>query len=162
MKRIFLVIFITISIVLSANSQPKSLGLRLGNDCQLSYEHNVGAGADFFEFDLGMQFYYGYAVGLNAAAAYNFMIAEPNWSEKGRWGFYAGPAAKLGYVCVGGYLAVGAQVGLEYEFDFPLQLSIDIRPVVGVALEGGGLSIYGADAILGALPCLSVRYRFGR
>ena len=160
MKRIFLVILIAILTVLSAKSQPKSFGLRLGNDGQLSYEHNAGDPADFFEFDLGMQFYYGYAVGLNAAAAYNFMIAQPDWSEKGQWGFYAGPAAKLGYVWIGGYLAVGAQVGLEYEFPFPLQLSIDIRPVVGVALDGGSLSIYGADAILGSIPCLSVRYRF--
>ena len=160
MKRIFLVILIAILTVLSAKSQPKSFGLRFGNDCQFSYEHNPGVSADFCEFDLGMQFYYGYAVGLNAAAAYNFMIAQPDWSEKGQWGFYAGPAAKLGYVWIGGYLAVGAQVGLEYEFPFPLQLSIDIRPVVGVALDGGSLSIYSADAILGSIPCLSVRYRF--
>ena len=160
MKRIFLVILIAILTVLSAKSQPKSFGLRLGNDCQFSYEHNPGVSADFCEFDFGMQFYYGYAVGLNAAAAYNFMIAQPDWSEKGQWGFYAGPAVKIGYVWIGGYLAVGAQVGLEYEFPFPLQLSIDIRPVVGVALDGGSLSIYSADAILGSIPCLSVRYRF--
>ena len=88
------------------------------------------------------------------------MIAQPDWSEKGQWGFYAGPAVKIGYVWIGGYLAVGAQVGLEYEFPFPLQLSIDFRPVVGVALDGGSLSIYGADAILGSIPCISVRYRF--
>ena len=160
MKRVILTIFIAILATMPAKSQPKALGLRLGNDCQVSYEHNIGDKANFLEADLGMQFYYGYAAGLNAAVAYNFMIAQTDWTEKGKWGFYAGPAAKLGYVWIGGYLAVGAQVGLEYEFDFPLQLSIDIRPVVGVALEGGYLSIYGADAILGALPCLSVRYRF--
>lgn len=160
MKRIFLAVFISLSTVLSAQSQPKAFGLRLGNDCQLSYEHNIGPDTDFYEVDLGMQFYYGYAVGLNAAAAYNFMIAQPKWTEKGQWGFYAGPAAKLGYVWIGGYLAVGAQIGLEYEFECPLQLSIDIRPVVGLALEGKCIRLYGADALLGALPCLSVRYRF--
>ena len=69
MKRFFLVILIIILTVLSAKSQPKSFGLRLGND----------------EFDLGMQFYYGYAVGLNAAAAYNFMIAQPDWSGSQTW-----------------------------------------------------------------------------
>lgn len=160
MKRILIAIFIALLTALSAQSQPKSFGLRLGNDCQLSYEHNIGADADFFEADLGMQFYFGYAAGLNAAAAYNFMIAQPKWTEKGQWGFYAGPAAKLGYVWIGGYLAVGAQIGLEYEFECPLQLSIDIRPVVGVAMEGKSISLYAADALLGALPCLSVRYRF--
>ena len=160
MKRLILVIIIFFTTVWGVWAQPKALGLRLGNDCQLSYEHNVGARTDFLEADLGMQFYYGYATGLNAAFAYNFMVAQPKWSENGQWGFYVGPAVKVGYVGVGGYVAVGAQVGLEYEFEFPLQLSIDIRPVVGISSEGGGVSVYGADAILGSLPCLSVRYRF--
>ena len=160
MKRISLAILICFVAILSASSQPKALGLRLGNDCQVSYEHSIGAHADFIEADLGMQFYYGYAVGLNAAAAYNFMVAQPGWTEMGQWGFYAGPAVKAGYVWIGGYVAVGAQVGLEYEFEIPLQLSIDIRPAVGFSVEGGNIGLYAADAILGALPCLSVRYRF--
>lgn len=160
MKRIFLTLFICLLAVFSAKSQPKAIGLRLGNDCQISYEHSVGSRANFIEADLGMQFYYGYAAGLNAAAAYNFMLAYPDWTDKGHWGFYAGPAVKVGYVWVGGYVAVGAQVGLEYTFEFPLQLSVDIRPVVGMSVEGGNLSIYGADAILGSIPCVSVRYRF--
>ena len=160
MKRIILTIFIAILAALPAKSQPKALGLRLGNDCQVSYEHNIGERANFLEADLGMQFYYGYAAGLNAAVAYNFMVAQPDWTEKGQWGFYVGPAIKLGYVWVGGYVAVGAQVGLEYQFECPLQLSLDIRPVVGISSEGGGVNIYGADAILGSIPCLSVRYSF--
>lgn len=160
MKRVILTIFIAILATMPAKSQPKAFGLRLGNDCQVSYEHNIGDKANFLEADLGMQFYYGYTAGLNAAAAYNFMIAQPQWTEKGQWGFYAGPAVKLGYVWIGGYVAVGAQVGLEYEFEFPLQLSIDIRPVVGLYVEGQSIGIYGADAILGSIPCLSVRYCF--
>lgn len=160
MKRLILVIIVIFASFSMALAQPKALGLRLGNDCQLSYEHNVGARTDFLEADLGMQFYYGYAMGLNAAVAYNFMAAQPEWTEHGQWGFYVGPAVKVGYVGIGGYVALGAQVGLEYEFEFPLQLSIDIRPVVGISSEGGGVSMYGADAILGSLPCLSVRYRF--
>lgn len=163
-------IFILIAIFASlsvANSQPKALGLRAGMECQLSYEHSMtggrlGAGSlgDFMEVDLGVEFIYGYAVGLNAAAGYNFMIAQPEWTRKGQWGFYAGPAVKAGYLWIGGYLAVGAQVGLEYNFDFPLQVSLDIRPAVGVAFEGDTCSIYGAGAILGSIPCLSLRYRF--
>ena len=88
------------------------------------------------------------------------MIAQPKWTQKGQWGFYAGPAIKIGYLWIGGYLAAGAQIGLEYTFDFPLRLSLDIRPVVGVAVEGDKFSIYGAGAILGSTPCLSLRYRF--
>lgn len=160
MNRVILVVLISFFAILSARSQPKALGLRLGNDCQVSYVHNIGAHADFIEADLGIQFYYGYSMGLTATAAYNFMIAQPDWTEKGQWGFYAGPAVKAGYVWIGGYIAVGAQVGLEYEFAIPLQLSIDIRPVVGLFIDSGNLGLYAADVILGALPCLSVRYSF--
>lgn len=159
MRRLFFILIAIFASVFVANSQPRALGLRAGMDCQLSYEHAVSL-EDFVEADLGVEFIYGYAVGVNAAAAYNFMIAQPQWTQKGQWGFYAGPAVKAGYLWVGGYLAVGAQVGLEYNFDFPLQVSLDIRPALGVAMEGGGCSIYGAEAILGSIPCLSLRYRF--
>ena len=53
-------------------------------DCQLSYEHNMRDGSDFLEADLGVEFIYGYAVGLNAAVGYNFMIAQPEWTQKGK------------------------------------------------------------------------------
>ena len=159
MRRIIFILIATFASVFMAEAQPKALGIRAGMDCQLSYEHGVSSG-DFVEVDLGVEFIYGYAVGLNAAAGYNFMIAQPEWTQKGQWGFYAGPAVKAGYLWIGGYLAVGAQVGLEYSFDFPLQVSLDIRPTVGVAIEGDTCSIYGAGAILGSIPCLSLRYRF--
>jgi hypothetical protein len=159
MKRLFFILIAIFATFFVANSQPRALGLRAGMDCQLSYEHGMSSN-DFIEADLGVEFVYGYAVGLNAAAGYNFMIAQPKWTQKGEWGFYAGPAFKMGYLWVGGYLAVGAQVGLEYNFDYPLQISLDIRPSVGVAMEGGGCRIYGAGAILGSIPCLSLRYRF--
>ena len=160
MRRLFLILIAVLASVFMASAQPKALGLRAGMDCQLSYEHNMQGSADFLEVDLGAEFIYGYTVGLNAAAGYNFMLVQPKWTRKGQWGFYAGPAVKAGYLWVGGYLAVGAQVGLEYNFDIPLQISLDIRPAVGVAMEGKTFSIYGAEAILGSIPCLSLRYLF--
>ena len=169
MKRVIFILIAMFATITVAVAQPKALGLRGGADFQLSYQHEVQAGGqrlhsearvDFIEADLGIEFIYGYAIGLNAAAGYNFMIAQPKWTQKGQWGFYAGPAIKIGYLWIGGYLAAGAQIGLEYTFDFPLQLSLDIRPVVGVAVEGDNFSIYGAGAILGSIPCLSIRYRF--
>ena len=159
MRRLSFILIAIIATTFVANSQPRALGLRAGMDCQLSYEHGMSSN-DFIEVDLGVEFVYGYAVGLNAAAGYNFMVAQPKWTQKGEWGFYAGPAVKMGYLWVGGYLAVGAQVGLEYNSNFPLQVSLDIRPAAGVAIEGGSCRIYGAEAILGSIACLSVRYRF--
>ena len=157
MKRLILVIIIVFSSILVSFAQPKALGIRGGYDIQLSYQHNVGAKSDVIEGDAGMQLL---GKGLNAAAAYNFMYAQPKWTEKGKWGFYAGPAVKLGYVWIGGYLAIGAQLGMEYTFDFPLQISLDIRPAVGAAMEGRSVFIYGGEALFGAIPCLSLRYSF--
>ena len=144
----------------AAAAQPRAVGLRLGNGGEVSYQHTVGQ--NFIQVDggLGIDIYNGNALGVGATAVYNFMIAQPQWTDRGEWGFYAGPAVKMGYLWVGGYLAVGAQVGLEYNFNFPLQVSLDIRPAAGVAIEGGSCRIYGAEAILGSIPCLSVRYRF--
>jgi hypothetical protein len=117
----------------------------------------MGNARDFIEVDMGMQ---ALGKGLSAAAAYNFMIARPQWTEKGQWGFYAGPALKLAYLWMGGYLVAGAQVGLEYAFDFPLQISLDIRPALGIAMEGKCAFFFGGEGLYGSIPCLSLRYRF--
>jgi hypothetical protein len=99
---------------------------------------------------------------VNLAVAYDFMIVRPKWTERGEWGFYAGPAAKVGGAGVGYYLALGAQAGLEYSFEFPLQISLDVRPTIGCAFISGMPSFYAGGAIFGGLPSLSLRYRFGR
>lgn len=155
MKRIIITAICVLS-ALTAFAQPRALGVRLGTEFQLSYEHEVGT--DFVEVDLGYEL-----IGLvNVAGAYNFMIAKPEWTRKGSWGFYAGPAAKVGGAGVGYYLALGAQAGLEYSFEFPLQVSLDVRPTIGCAFISGTPSFYAGGAIFGGLPSLSVRYRFGR
>lgn len=155
MKKIILSILVFLP-TLTAFAQPRALGVRLGTECQMSYEHSVGQ--DFLEVDMGYEL-----IGLvNVAGAYNFMIAQPQWTGKGTWGFYAGPAAKVGGAGVGFYVALGAQTGLEYTFDFPLQVSLDVRPTIGCAFISGVPSFYAGGAIFGGLPCLSLRYRFGR
>ena len=154
MKKIILVAALVLGFAVAASAQPRAIGLRGGWGVEASYQHSFGA--DFLQADLGLNTF----DSVHGSVVYNFMIAQPSWTSRGEWGFYAGPAVKMGYLWVGGYLAVGAQVGLEYNFDFPLQVSLDIRPAVGVAMEGGSCSIYGAEAILGSIPCLSLRYRF--
>ena len=157
MKRLIFIVLIPLCAAIDAYSQPKALGLRLGYDCQVSYQHEVNEKADFLEVDMGMEVI---GRGVNAACAYNFMLSSPDSVDKGGWRLYAGPAVKAGYMWVGGYIAVGAQLGLEYDFDFPLQFSIDIRPAVGMAMEGRYAFLFGAEALFGSIPCLSLRYRF--
>lgn len=150
MKKIILVAAMVLGFAVAASAQPRALGLKIGNGAEISYQHNV-SGANFVEADLGLYAFNAF----NVAATYNFMIAQPAWTSRGEWGFYAGPGASLG---AGSHLfniAVAGQVGLEYTFWFPLQLSVDIRPQLGVAMSGGASAFY-----FGWMPALGIRYRF--
>jgi hypothetical protein len=50
------------------------------------------------------------------------------------------------------HVGIAGQVGLEYTFHFPLQLSVDLRPQLGLVNQAFG--------IWGWYPHLSIRYRF--
>lgn len=65
--------------VMTASAQPKALGVRMGTEIQLSYEHGVGTRGDFLEVDMG----YELIRLVNLAAAYDFMVARPEWTSKG-------------------------------------------------------------------------------
>lgn len=117
MKRIFSVCAALLVFAAAAVAQPRAIGVRAGWGAEVSYQHTLGA-QNFLEVDLGWSF----GNSLSVAAAYDFDIAPV-----GPFNFYAGPAAHA--VIGGGFgLGVGAQVGLEYDFNFPLQLSLDWRP----------------------------------
>ena len=147
MKKIILVAAMVLGFAVAASAQPKALGLRFGYGAELSYQHNVG-GANFIEADLGMgDFKY-----FNAAVAYNFMIAQPSWTDRGEWGFYAGPGVAVAAGPEVRHVGIAAPVGLEYTFHFPLQLSVDLRPQLGLVNQAFG--------IWGWYPHLSIRYRF--
>ena len=153
MKKIILIAALVLGFAAVAAAQPRAIGLRGGWGVELSYQHTVGA--NFVEADLGWG-----TGGINVAGTYNWTIAQPSWTSRGEWGVYAGPGVAAGFgigdvshINVG----VAGQVGLEYTFWFPLQLSFDIRPVFGLDLKtGGGSGFYFG----GYIPAFSVRYRF--
>ena len=152
MKKFFIAAALVLGLAVAASAQPRAIGLRLGWGAEASYQHTV-YNEDFVEVDLGLCTF----DGLNASAVYNFMIAQPAWTDRGDWGFYAGPGLAVG---MGGLttdsayfnLGVAGQVGLEYTFWFPLQLSFDIRPVLGFGFN------YGFH--WSVMPAIGVRYRF--
>ena len=153
MKKIILVAALVLGFAVAASAQPRAIGLRGGWGAEASYQHSFGA--DFLQADLGLNTF----DSIHGSVVYNFMIAQPSWTSRGEWGFYAGPGAavgmKLGNSETDGYFHVAAagMVGLEYTFWFPLQLSIDVRPQLGYA--------FGANAFYwGVMPSLGVRYRF--
>lgn len=192
MKKIFIALAIILGTATMASAQMKSAGLRFGaTGFDLVYQHNMGADR-FAEADLGLDFGYNVNgnVGVKATAIYNFVWARPAWTQQGTWALYAGPGLSLGFVddlvpyeisdAIKGYydngfmFALTGQVGIEYNFDFPLQISLDIRPYFGMHINDGRFRIPNTDTVvkyekkigfydnglLGFAPCLSVRYRF--
>lgn len=133
MKKALLIIAVLISSAAVALAQPKSIGGRLGNyGVDVSYENYVSRGADFLEFGLGLD--NGFSTSsFHVDGIYNFMIIQPNWTSVGTWGFYAGPGASVALWKNSDdentvYAGFVGNVGLEYTFSFPLQLSVDFRP----------------------------------
>lgn len=193
MKRILLTLTIAATAI-SAYAQPRAAGLRLGVcGFEASYQHNMDKN-QFLEGNLGLDFGYGTSgiPGIKATGLYNFIWAQPAWTNQGSWALYAGPGVTLGYVNDqvhykvgkevphfldnGFMLGVCGQVGLEYTFWFPLQLSVDLRPIIGMHINDGyryedpvtneKTDRYGSrvglydNGLLGFFPTISVRYRF--
>lgn len=153
MKKIILVAAMVLGFTFAASAQPRAIGLRGGYGAELSYQHQMGS--NFLEADLGLSGFNS----LNIAATYNYMLSTPNWTDRGDWGFYAGPGAALGLGFGGDTssfnVAVAGQVGLEYTFWFPLQVSVDLRPQIGIVASHGASFYFG-----GWCPALSLRYKF--
>ena len=150
MKKIILVAAMVLGFAVAASAQPRALGLRGGWGAELSYQH--GFGSDFLQADLGLNTFNS----VHGSVIYNFMIAQPAWTSRGEWGFYAGPGAGVG-LALGdvNYFALSAagMVGLEYTFDFPLQISLDFRQHIGLGFGGHGVWYPSSVG-------LSFRYRF--
>ena len=153
MKRIILIAALALGVAAAASAQPKAIGLRLGPAAEISYQHNV-SGSDFVEANLGTFMY----AGLDISSTYNFMLAQPAWTDRGSWGFYAGPGLALGFFH-GTSIAIQGQIGLEYKFWFPLQLAVDLKPQLGVQIWNGGAGFW-RGGMYGFIPAISVRYSF--
>ena len=143
MKKIIVLAVALLCFAAAASAQPKALGIRGTYGAELSYQHNAGAG--FFEFDAGL-----FNRLLDVTAIYNFNIAPI-----GPFNFYAGPGAFVAMwpTDKGPDLHAGlaAQVGLEYTFNIPLQISLDWRPWFSF-VNGFVPNYYGA--------ALGIRYAF--
>ncbi|MBQ8061567.1 MAG: hypothetical protein IJ205_06490 [Bacteroidales bacterium] len=133
MKKFFIILLAAFGTAAVASAQPKAIGGRIGNyGLDISYENYVGSGSDFLEFELGLDDAFSTSA-FHFDGVYNLMIAHPDWTSSGQWGFYAGPGASVAVWENGKaenvvYAGLLGNVGLEYIFDFPLQLSMSLRP----------------------------------
>ncbi|MBQ9201696.1 MAG: hypothetical protein IJ154_04940 [Bacteroidales bacterium] len=148
MKKALLVLVAVFGLTAVMMAQPRAIGLRIGPSTEVSYQHMMGE--NFLEVDGGIFFNHGfYATGI-----YNFIFAS-----EGDFNFYAGPGATVGFYNYkddadqtqsGLDLGIAGMLGMEYNFQIPLTLSLDWRPTF-YFLDGG----FAASSF-----ALGVRYRF--
>ena len=141
MKKTFLIVIALLGLSLAAVAQPKAIGVRGGLfgphfNGEISYQQWTSLfdnDYDFVEVDLGV---FG-GNGFKATALYNFTFAQPEFTDRGEWAFYTGPGLAVGYGTgenkegekkAAPFVGLAYQLGLEYTFWFPLQLSVDFRP----------------------------------
>lgn len=149
MKNFFLLTIIGIGLFTMSNAQVdgKGLGLRFGglkgDNTEISYQHPLGD-SNRLEADLGISSW-----GFGATGIYQWVWDLSELADGFNW--YAGFGGTLGISESKIGLGIAGQVGIEYTFDIPLQLSLDFRPAV-YFLPGISNSVDGI--------CLAVRYKF--
>ena len=141
MKRLMITVITVFGFILASNAQEISknaIGLRIGDNdgfgTEISYQRAVGSNNNRLEFDLGF-------IDRDDFDAYRLTgLYQWVWNIDGGFNWYAGPGAGIGQVDYDddffenedrdnetfAYLA--GDIGIEYNFDFPLLLSLDFRP----------------------------------
>ncbi len=159
MKTLILFAIIALSFSTLAYSQSISdnaLGLRIGDDdgfgAEISYQRAFGDN-NRGEFDLGWRSGNNFS-GFKLAGLYQWV-----WQLDGNFNWYVGAGGGLGSFSVENgdqdvndtFVFGAGDIGIEYDFDFPLLLSLDFRPEIGFGNSNNDL---GFDIALG------IRYQF--
>jgi len=160
MKKLFLVAmaFIGFATVSAQDISDNAIGLRLGDSdgfgAQVSYQRALGDN-NRLEVDLGITSGNNYD-GFKLAGIYQWV-----WVLDGDFNWYAGAGGGVGSISFDNvpqgfddnetFLFAAGNIGIEYNFDIPLQLSLDARPEFGFGDFNDDLDF---DIALG------IRYRF--
>ncbi len=157
-KNLFTLAILTIFGAAMAFAQPRAIGGRIGGGLDFSYEHGLGSG-NMVSIEAGVPLF----STLEVAATYDWIDpfgATVPWEEKGEWHWYMGVGGVVAtnFNFNAAFIGAAGRFGIEYDFWFPLQLSIDWRPALGAAVASNAAA-FGHDLYAGALG-LGVRYKF--
>ncbi len=160
MKKLLLSTTMLFGFMFCANAQnisENALGLRLGtNDgfgSEISYQRKLSS-KNRLELDLGWR-NSNNVDAIKLTGLYTWV-----WNIDQGFNWYAGFGGGLGswntnvngYKDNGTFAYAAGDIGIEYNFDFPLQISLDLRPEIGG--HGYYENNYGSDIALG------LRYKF--
>jgi len=166
MNKSILVVTMLLGLACSSQAQnisKNALGLRIGDNdgfgVEVSYQRKLAAN-NRLELDLGWR---------NSSNVSNIKLAalyQWVWKIEGGFNWYAGVGGGLGSWSYdnnnknnnnsdnGAFAFVAGDLGIEYNFDIPLQLSLDIRPELYFNSNDFRENNFGPDIALG------IRYRF--
>ena len=162
MKKLFLSAFMLLSLAFTAQAQDISknaLGLRLGDNDgfggEVSYQRGLSKN-NRLELDLGWR------ASNNVDAIKLTGLYQWVWNIEGGFNWYAGVGGGIGSWSVdkkygdasGTFLFAAGDIGIEYNFDVPIQLSLDFRPELYFNSDDFREDNFGPDVALG------IRYRF--
>lgn len=166
MKNIFLLASLVIGLSFSTQAQnisKNALGLRLGDNDgfggELSQQRKLSDN-NRLELDLGWR------NSNNVDAVKLVGLYQWVWNIDGGFNWYAGVGGGLGtwsydykgndyyYDDSGSYALIAGDIGIEYNFDIPIQLSLDFRPEMYFNSDAFRENNFGPDIALG------IRFRF--
>lgn len=162
MKKIFLLLAMVLITGITVNAQSISknaLGLRFGDNdgfgAEISYQHAL-TNVNRLEVDLGFRNHNNYDA-FKLTGLYQWV-----WKLDGDFNWYAGFGAGIGSWSAGRdyngtaddglFINADGVVGIEYNFNIPLLISLDFRPEFGVVGD------YAKDTDFDI--ALSLRYQF--
>ena len=163
MKKLFLLSVAVLGFAFASSAQDISenaIGLRLGDSdgfgAEISYQHALGDN-NRLEIDLGWRDGNNYD-GFKLAGLYQWI-----WNIEDGFNWYAGVGGGLGSYSFnnpGGkdiddtFIFAAGDIGIEYNFDIPLLLSLDFRPEIGFGDDTFNNNDLDFDIALG------IRYQF--
>ena len=145
MKKLSLFALILIATCTVAFAQPRAIGGRIGYNIGASYQHQIGE-KNMLQTDLD---FYGLGWwGIQGTVTFNWIIPLVSVNA-GDLNLYPGVGLGGGYEFLGKvvwaenhwrgcpFVGVAGMIGIEWRFKFPLQLSFEYRPLIGVELSRG-------------------------
>lgn len=159
MRSLFVLVIILFVWAISESNGQTILGVRLGGgsgyNAEISYMGPLASG-NRLELDLGLSGNDNYS-GFQLTGIYQW-----TFDLSDGFGWYVGPGGSIGVWSYddnnqgnndnddGFWLAVNGQIGFEYNFGFPIQLTLDYRPGIAIINGGGWFNNFG----------LGIRWRF--